>query len=165
MNSYMTNGTESYLKSLMVKHPELNFILMEEADTAVLYYEAENEEIFESGRSYEHVITSGELVQRGYVVINNIPVTEEGRPMFEERFRQRQQQVEKTPGFQAFRLLRPISGNTYAAFTQWQSKQDFENWTESAEFKQAHANRPPKPPAYYADRPYIKKYTVITQEK
>jgi len=161
----MTNGTESYLKSLMDKHSDLDFLLMQEAETAVLYYEAEDRNIFESGRSYEHVITSGEIANEGYIVINNIPVTDEGRPMFEERFRQRQQQVESTPGFQAFRLLRPLSGNTYAAFTQWQSKQDFENWTESEAFKQAHANRPPKPPAYYADRPYIKKYTVVTSDK
>lgn len=166
MNSYMTSGTASYLKSLIEQHPDLDIKMMEGADTAVLYYEAENKNIFESGRSFDQVITSGTISSEGYVVINNIPVTEEGRPVFEDRFKQRQQQVENTPGFQAFRLLRPLSGNTYAAFTQWQSKKAFDAWTESAAFKEAHAKKPSRPPAYYADRPYIKKYVMVNlQEK
>jgi len=160
MNSYMTNGTVSYLQSLADNHPELEFYLMTDQDGAMLYYESDEQTIFELGRSFQAVIESGKLSHTGYVVINHIPVAEEGHAMFEERFKQRQQQVENTPGFKAFRLLRPLSGNTYAAFTQWQSKKAFEDWTNSDDFKKAHS-KPSRPPAYQADRPFLKKYIMI----
>lgn len=160
MKGYMTNGTVDYLKSVAEKHPALTLYLMADQDGAMLYYESDQPTIFESGRSFEMVIESGNLAHAGYVVINHIPVAEEGHAIFEERFKQRQQQVEHTPGFQAFRLLRPLSGNTYAAFTQWHSKKAFEDWTNSDDFKKAHA-KPSRPPAYQAERPFLKHYSMI----
>jgi len=159
----MTNGTEQYLQGLVEKNPAFTFYLMTGADSALLYYEKAEKNIFESGRAYEAIITSGMLTHSGYVVMNHLPVIEDGQAIFEDRFKQRQQQIEHTPGFQAFRLLRPDSGHTYVAFTQWESKQAFEDWKESSDFKKAHAAKS-RPPAYYADRPFITYYHMLDQQ-
>jgi len=160
MHCYMTSGTGSYLEALAGKHPELQFRLMTAGDQALLYYENAEQNIFESGRAYEAIISVGNLETSGYSVMNHIPVLEEGQAIFEDRFKQRRQKIESAPGFQAFRLLRPDEGHTYIAFTQWQSKEAFTDWKNSSDFQQAHANRA-KPPAYYADRPFATSYQMV----
>src|SRR5699024_4402303 len=89
---------------------------------------------------------------------------EEGKPIFTYRFQQRQDDIQKMPGFQAFRLLEPVKGNTYIIFTQWTSKEFFEKWQESDEFAKSHANQAVKPPAYFAKRPFISTYNMVDEE-
>lgn len=161
MNAYMTNGTFDFLKKLRDDYPAINFYYMSGDSSTLVYYEASSKSIFSAGRSYEAIIENGDLQESGFVVMNNIPVTEEGTAVFEDRFKQRQQNVESMPGFQAFRLLRPKKGNTYVVLTQWASEDDFENWKNSDQFKKAHKDGGTKPPAYFADRPFITSYQMI----
>src|SRR5699024_6418806 len=138
MQAFMTNGTLELLQSIAEKNPDITFYFMNRDTTTLAYYESNEKNIFASGRAYEVLLSKGNIVQDGFVVMNNIPVTEEGRPVFEDRFRQRQNEVDTMPGFQAFRLLRPVKGNTYVVFTQWASEQDFNNWKNAEQFKKAH---------------------------
>ncbi len=91
------------------------------------------------------MIQYNQIEQRGYFVFNNIPVSDEGRPIFEQRFLNRSRDIEKMPGFIAFRLLRPIKSETYIVFTQWENKQAFESWKESNSFAKAHSKPQPEP--------------------
>ncbi|ARK29184.1 antibiotic biosynthesis monooxygenase family protein [Halalkalibacter krulwichiae] len=84
---------------------------------------------------------TGEFSETGYVVINNIPVTEEGRGDFEERFQNRAQLVETEPGFQAIRILRPLNDDTYAVMTVWDDEESFQNWQKSKSYENAHKKR------------------------
>ena len=70
--------------------------------------------------------------------MNNIPVTEEGRPLLEYRFKNRAGLIESEPGFIAIRVLRPIKSDTYVILTVWQKESDFLKWTNSKSFHQAH---------------------------
>ena len=72
-----------------------------------------------------------DLEERGFFVFNNIPVTDEGRPVFEHRFLERSRAIENEPGFVAFRLLRPIKSETYIVMTQWNGPHSFEAWKSS----------------------------------
>lgn len=159
MKAFMTNGTVDFLEKLEKKHPNIHLYFMTSNTGGLAYYEAEKN-IFSAGREYEILIQKGNIQDEGYVVMNNIPVTEEGQPVFEDRFKQRQNEVEMMPGFQAFRLLKPKKGRTYVVFTQWRSEQDFENWKNSKEFKHTHQGQT-KPPAYFADRPFLTNYHMI----
>lgn len=162
MNAYMTNGTLDFLSKLPDKHPEIEFYFMQESANTLVYYEGNKKNIFASGRAYEIIIENGTIRENGYVVMNNIPVADEGKALFEDKFKHRGQNVESMPGFQAFRLLRPKKGNTYVVMTQWSSKADFENWKNSDQFKQAHKNGSDvKPPAYFLDRPFVASYHMI----
>jgi heme-degrading monooxygenase HmoA len=94
-----------------------------------------------NAKHYEIFSETGTFRSEGYVVINNIPVTEEGRESFEERFRNRAGLVESEPGFQAIRILRPLTDDTYAVLTVWDDEQSFKNWQTSKSFENAHKKR------------------------
>lgn len=77
------------------------------------------------------------------VVTNRIPVTKGHEADFEERFRNRAGLIDKEPGFIRNEILRPIKGDFYLVKTYWRNQTDFERWTKSDSFRQAHSNRPP----------------------
>jgi heme oxygenase (mycobilin-producing) len=72
------------------------------------------------------------------VVINAVNVPEERRAEFERRFAQREGQVSSAPGFEAFELMRPLSGDRYLVYTRWRSMEDFESWHRSPDFAVGH---------------------------
>ncbi|GAA0596355.1 hypothetical protein GCM10009001_10560 [Virgibacillus siamensis] len=166
MNAFMTKGTFDFLKKLKDKHPDLELFYMNGEGSTLVYYESDKKKsIFASGRDFEAILQKGQIKKKGYVVMNNIPVTEEGTAVFEENFRNRQQHVDSFAGFQAFRLLRPQKGNQYVVLTQWASKEDFEDWKNSDQFKNAHKDGNVKQPAYFADRPFVTSYRMIDPDE
>ncbi len=88
------------------------------------------------------------------VVSNRIPVAVGHEAAFEERFRGRAGLVERHPGFVRLEILRPkpiqmhgrdMGGSPYyVVLTYWEREEDFVRWTESEDFRRAHADRPPK---------------------
>ncbi|HLQ97238.1 MAG TPA: antibiotic biosynthesis monooxygenase [Candidatus Dormibacteraeota bacterium] len=164
MKAFMTNGTLDFLDKLARKHSQLHFYFMKNASSTLAYYESKQKSVFGAGREYVIRFESGQIQEEGYVVMNNIPLTEEGKPVFIDRFKQRQDDINQMPGFQAFRLLEPVKGNTYIIFTQWASEEHFEKWQESDEFAKSHHNQAVKPPAYFAKRPFISAYRMVDEE-
>ncbi|MBS3680516.1 antibiotic biosynthesis monooxygenase [Ornithinibacillus massiliensis] len=162
MKAYLTNGTIDFLIKFAKKYPAIHFHFMNGPSNDIAYYEGTDQQIFQAGREYDVIVQSGDIMETGYVVLNNIPVIDEGRPLFEDNFKKRQKEVDSQPGFQAFRLLKPMSGNTYIVFTQWDSAQSYERWKNSEAFKKAHAET--KPPAYFADRPFVTTYSMIERD-
>ncbi|MDJ0866872.1 MAG: antibiotic biosynthesis monooxygenase [Myxococcota bacterium] len=93
------------------------------------------------------------------VVTNRIPVAPGWEEKFEERFRKRAHLVDQSPGFVRNEVHRPRpvrfdhqaggfvpdpdSPGCYEVKTWWRSFEDFEAWTRSESFREAHANRPP----------------------
>ena len=139
MNLYMTTGTYDYMRKLLDKYPKETMVLMQGENTTLVVHETEKKTVFATPRRYEIIGSAGELNEKGYFVFNNIPVTEEGRPVFEHRFKNRAGAVENEPGFIAFRLLRPVKSDTYVVLTEWESPAFFEKWKESQSFSKAHA--------------------------
>lgn len=87
-----------------------------------------------------------------FVAINVLTVPPERRAMLEERFANRAGEVEQTPGFQAFELLRPVegpaeNGDRYFVYTRWDSQEAFQAWTESQAFDKGHAQHHAQAPA------------------
>lgn len=83
-----------------------------------------------------------------FVAINVLTVPAERREMLEQRFASRAGEVDKTPGFQAFELLRPVEGeDRYFVYTRWDSQEAFKAWTESQAFEHGHAQHNRKGPA------------------
>jgi len=81
------------------------------------------------------------------VVQNRLFVAKGWEAEFEKRFVNRDWSVSRLPGFIRNEVLKPGSGFPEAPYivkTYWQSMEDFERWTKSAEFGKAHANPPPK---------------------
>jgi heme-degrading monooxygenase HmoA len=88
------------------------------------------------------------------VVSNRIPVAPGQEMAFEKRFEGRAGLVENHPGFIRLEILRPKSvelhghrmggSEYYVVLTYWKCEEDFVRWTQSEDFRTAHANRPPK---------------------
>ncbi len=80
-----------------------------------------------------------------FVVTNRVPVAEGYRSEFEARFRNRAGQIEQNPGFISMRIMRPArDGHPYLVQTTWESREAFDQWVGSDDFRQAHANPMPK---------------------
>lgn len=74
------------------------------------------------------------------VRINVLEVPEGRGEELERRFANRAGEVEKTPGFESFELLRPTDGsNRYFVYTKWESQDAFDAWVSSERFQKGHA--------------------------
>lgn len=83
------------------------------------------------------------------VKINVLTVPEPMRATLEERFANRAGEVDKTPGFESFELLRPTDGSDrYYVVTRWETEEAFQAWVDSREFQRGHSqSREGQPPA------------------
>jgi heme-degrading monooxygenase HmoA len=73
------------------------------------------------------------------VRINAITVPKERADDLETRFAARAGEVSKSPGFEAFELMRPTDDrDVYLVYTRWRSQEDFDAWVNSAAFQHGH---------------------------
>lgn len=73
------------------------------------------------------------------VRINAITVPSERAAELEARFAARTGEVAKSPGFEAFELLRPTDDrDVYLVYTRWRSQEDFDAWAASPAFQHGH---------------------------
>ncbi|HWL13477.1 MAG TPA: antibiotic biosynthesis monooxygenase [Ureibacillus sp.] len=137
---YLTSGTADYMETIRKKYVQKEqMIILHGSGNAVLLHETEGKSLFATPRKYEVIDSVNEIEQSGYFVLNNIPVSDEGRPVFEKRFLSRSRAIENEPGFVAYRLLRPLASDTYIVLTQWTGPSSFEAWKNSKAFKEAHS--------------------------
>jgi heme-degrading monooxygenase HmoA len=76
-----------------------------------------------------------------FIVMNRFQVAPGREADFEQAFRERRRLVDGMPGFVAFDLLRPDGDGVFISMTRWESKADFEAWTQSEAFRNAHGRR------------------------
>ena len=73
------------------------------------------------------------------VKINAITVPKERADELVGRLAARAGEVSKSPGFEAFELLKPTDErDTFLVYTRWASEDDFQNWMNSAAFQHGH---------------------------
>lgn len=102
----------------------------------------ENSIIRISTSAYEVIDGAGPLPQGvAFVVMNNIPVSVEGRGLFEARFMNRARKIENERGFLAIRICRPIDHDTYVVLTFWSDEHAYEEWRQSEAYRHAHRHR------------------------
>ncbi|KUP09165.1 hypothetical protein Q73_03580 [Bacillus coahuilensis m2-6] len=171
MKIYMTSGTYEYLQTKRNAVGSETTILMQNENTSLLLHETIGDTFFNEPRSYEVIDASGALRENGFVVMNNIPVTDEGRPVFEDRFKSRARAIESVPGFIAIRVLRPLNSDTYIILTQWDDKEAFKNWQSSQAYNKAHEKRgtgegmDQKHPSIFTRPSFVTTYTIPTEEE
>ncbi len=169
MNLFITSGTADFLLKLKEKHQDENMVLMNNSESSILVHETEGQTLFNSPRKYKVIDSAGNLGHKGFAVLNNIPVTEEGRPLFEDRFLNRPRKIEKEPGFVAIRVLRPLSSNTYIILTIWDQESSFENWQKSKAYADAHKNRGTEAgiagakPTIFESASFVSKYYIESE--
>ena len=97
------------------------------------------------------------------VVSNRIPVAKGWEAEFERRWANRKWSIAELPGFLRTEVLKPVKGEYYVVMTHWRSMADFERWTESEAFGEAHANTPPK--EAYAGPNVLEMHEVLAEKE
>lgn len=175
MNVFLTAGTYDYLLKIKEAHQGERMVLMMHEDQALLFHETDGETLFKEPRSYEAIDSVGALENARFVVMNNIPVTDEGRSLFEHRFKNRDRSIEKMPGFVGIRVLRPLTSDTYVIVTLWSDESDFEDWKTSEAFAKSHKKSAPAtgaepdggglpPKKLFSGASYVTKYYIPEEE-
>ncbi|KOO47868.1 antibiotic biosynthesis monooxygenase [Viridibacillus sp. FSL E2-0187] len=141
MNIYLTSGTPEFMESLRKKYSNEKMIVLHGSGNSMLLHETEGKSVFQTPRSYEVIDSINELEDKGFFVMNHLPVSDEGRPLFEHRFLSRSHVIESDPGFKAYRLLKPINSETYIVLTEWSGPTSFEAWKVSKAYKDAFENQ------------------------
>lgn len=78
-----------------------------------------------------------------YIAMNRFQVRTGHEAEFEEVWKGRDSRLKGVPGFVEFHLLRGPNAEThtlYSSHTTWASRADFEAWTKSEAFRDAHRN-------------------------
>lgn len=76
-----------------------------------------------------------------FIAMNRFRVRQGCEEEFENVWQSRDTHLREMPGFVAFDLLRGPGHEDhilYASHTVWRSREDFDNWTRSDAFRQAH---------------------------
>ena len=98
-----------------------------------------------------------------FIAMNRFKVLPAARADFETVWTTRDSFLHEVPGFIAFHLLRGPEREDhvlYASHTLWRSRDDFEAWTRSEQFRRAHANAGGNKPLYLG-HPEFEGFEVI----
>ena len=98
-----------------------------------------------------------------FIAMNRFRIALGREDVFEELWRSRDSQLDRVPGFKEFHLLKGPSdeeATLYASHTIWAAKEDFEAWTQSENFRKAHANAR-APQGTYLGHPNFEGFDVV----
>ncbi|MCP4820434.1 MAG: antibiotic biosynthesis monooxygenase [Shimia sp.] len=78
-----------------------------------------------------------------FIAMNRFKIAEGRESDFENIWRSRESKLQQLPGFREFRLLKGPKGEDHTLYSShviWDSREDFEAWTKSQQFRDAHKN-------------------------
>jgi len=86
-----------------------------------------------------------------FIAMNRFQVLKDHADAFESVWKSRDSRLVNEPGFIAFHLLKGPEDDTtilYASHTLWRSRAEFEAWTRSESFREAHKDGGRTKPMY-----------------
>lgn len=78
-----------------------------------------------------------------FIAMNRFKITPGREADFEEIWRNRDRNLKEMKGFVEFRLLKGATTEEYTLYSShviWDSRDDFEAWTKSQQFRDSHKN-------------------------
>jgi len=102
-----------------------------------------------------------------FIAMNRFQVLPGEEKAFEDVWLSRDSHLDQVPGFIEFHLLRGETQEDHTLFsshTVWRSRDDFEAWTRSDAFRQAHRNAGDNKPLYLG-HPRFEGFDVIQTVK
>ncbi|MGG3563534.1 antibiotic biosynthesis monooxygenase [Neobacillus rhizosphaerae] len=161
MNAYLTTGTLDFLKKIEAKYPNEIMVTMINENNALLFHESAGETVFNEPRKFEELLSIGEMTKEGFVVLNTVPVTDEGKAVFEHQVKNQMNEVKSQQGFLALRVLRPLTSSQYVIMTVWKDETSYQAWQSSQNFfdvsKITGLDSQAK---IFTSAPYVSKYMI-----
>lgn len=99
-----------------------------------------------------------------YIAMNRFRIKLGGEPDFIAIWKNRETYLDTVPGFKEFHLLQGPTNEEFTLFAShstWESKQDFMNWTESEQFRKAHAGAGGKSKDIYLGPPQFEGFETV----
>lgn len=159
MKVYITAGTFDFLTKIANKYPDERMVTLINENGALLLHETEGKSKFNVPRKYEVLEAVGDIQKESFAVMNHIPVTEEGRPLFEHQCKIQVQKTANVQGLRALRLLSPISSTTYVILTVWENEAYYQRWQNSELFIKAGTGLDAHQ-KIFDSAPYVSKYSI-----
>lgn len=98
-----------------------------------------------------------------YIAMNRFRIAPGFEDGFVQMWRERDSRLKEVPGFLTFNLLRGEPGpecTIFVSHSTWASRRDFQAWTESDAFRQAHA-KARAPEGTYLGPPQFEGYEAV----
>jgi heme-degrading monooxygenase HmoA len=99
-----------------------------------------------------------------FIAMNRFRIASSKEADFIEIWKNRDSRLEEVPGFLSFNLLqgpKEEDATLFVSHTMWASAEDFENWTQSEAFRQAHANAGSKTQDIYLGPPRFEGFESV----
>ena len=99
-----------------------------------------------------------------YIAMNRFKIKPGCEQTFIDIWKNRETNLDTVPGFKEFNLLQGPTLDEYALFashTTWASRQDFVSWTESEQFRKAHAGAGGKSKDIYLGPPQFEGFESV----
>ncbi len=101
-----------------------------------------------------------------FIAMNRFDITPGYEEGFEEVWRKRDSYLSDVPGFKSFSLLKGPADDKrslYVSHSIWESRAAFEAWTESRQFRAAHAQAS-APKGTYLGHPNLELFEAVLEE-
>ena len=101
-----------------------------------------------------------------FIAMNRLKVVKGSEYDFEQVWFNRKSTLSEMPGFVVFHLVKGPEREDhvlYASHTVWRSRADFEAWTKSEQFRDAHANSEGKQRFSLISGPEFEGFTVLQE--
>lgn len=98
-----------------------------------------------------------------FIAMNRFKITPGAEAGFEEVWRERDSYLHEVPGFKSFSLLKGPEREDhvlYASHSIWESREAFEAWTQSEQFRLAHRQRS-APKGTYLEHPELETFDAV----
>ena len=98
-----------------------------------------------------------------FIAMNRFKIALGAEEGFEEVWRTRESFLSEVPGFVKFNLLRGPQNSDhtlYASHSVWESRDAFESWTQSEDFRKAHGQRS-APKGTYLGHPELELFDSV----
>ncbi|MEM1438002.1 MAG: antibiotic biosynthesis monooxygenase [Pseudomonadota bacterium] len=98
-----------------------------------------------------------------FVAMNRFQIAKGFEDGFEKVWRERDSYLSEVPGFKTFALLKGPEHEDhvlYASHSIWESRQAFEDWTQSEHFRKAHAQAS-APKGTYLGHPDLETFEAV----
>ncbi|MER1999169.1 MAG: Target of RNAIII-activating protein [Lysinibacillus sp.] len=164
---YMTSGTPEFMEKMFADKRDVGLYLLHGQGNSILFYETDKKKsIFATPRKFEVIDGRGRFEQRGYFAIENIPVADEERYVFEEAVVKTVSALHGDLACIAFRVLRPVKSETFLIVTQWAGPVSYEKWKAGASaFTELVGGATSTTQTMFTSKAYVSTFSAPPDEK
>ncbi|TDM07478.1 antibiotic biosynthesis monooxygenase [Macrococcus lamae] len=139
MYTYLTHGSEYYMQRLIDNNNDRTLMKYAGQEDIILYEETTEKSVFSSPESFEVVESDGSMTDDAPLMLRYFQVSDERRKAAESRLTGEKNFAEYD-GYIAYRLLRPLRGQTYCVALQFQDEDMLDDFRKSSVYREHYEN-------------------------